>query len=159
MAERRGARRENVPPSVRSELPARFADGAGGAIFKDAEWADQADALVNAIFVRGHLKRVAEAVSADIVTQAKAGRTLAEISLASHSKSEEQRAAYRVGLDEAPQILKGRLKQAPAPKASEAKAAAKAACGEMEQDRNLERWADKLIKDVEAWRRAPRNPS
>lgn len=160
MAERRVSRPANAaaPKRVRPQLHqvveseeprARFLNGVNPeAIFKDPEWADQADALTSAIFVRGHLKRVAEAVAGEICVLVKQGKTLAEIAIDAKSKSEEIRAAYRVALEEAPRILKGKVKEPP-------RSTLKEIIGK-EEDAELAKWTAKLLADKAAWEKGKR---
>jgi hypothetical protein len=158
MAERSVSRPITTPPAkkpsrpavaaVESEEPrARFIDGANPeTIFKDPAWADQADALVMAIFAHGHLKRIAEAVAGDICIQAKAGKTLAEIAVSVRSnKSTELHAAYRAGLDEAPRILKGKVKEPPRSTLKEVLEAAG------DEDEAVTNWTKKLLADKAKW--------
>jgi len=154
MAERRVSK-PKLPRARRTEADgegeeprARFANGVPTeAIFKDPAWADYADAMVNAIFVHGHPKRLAEAIAADIVVQVKSGKTLAEIAVAVPSKGEDQRAAYRAGLDEAPRILRGRLAELPRSILKEVIA---------DDDAELSGWAKKLLADKAVWEKGRR---
>lgn len=144
MAERRVSR-----PAQAANGVARLRDGASpDYIFKDPEWADQADALASAIFIHGHLKTVANAVALEVCAAVKQGRSLADIASAMNGKGEDFRAACRAALDHAPRILKGKLKEPP-------RSSLKDVVGN-ESDLDLAKWTTKLLADKADWEKGRR---
>lgn len=148
-----------IEPPAEEETRARVggASRCDESIYSDPEWSGLTEALASATFARGQTKRAAEAVAADVVSQVKRGKTLADITTTIPRKTEEQRGVYRVCLEEAGRILKAKLGNAATPRLKEATDAAKIASGEPVPDAKLVSWAHSMLEDIERWKKKPKN--
>lgn len=147
-----------IEPPAEEETRARVggASRCDESIYSDPEWSGLTEALASATFARGQTKRAAEAVAADVVSQVKRGKTLADITTTIPRKTEEQRGVYRVCLEEAGRILKAKLGDAPTPRIKEATDAARAASDAADPDPALVSWASGLLASRDAWHKKPK---